>query len=224
MCESHYFYYIERQVRFAGSGRTQRRSSSAPIAASPHVRTLHRASASMTCSESDDWTYIEPHVLGWAAAQSAPWRKASSLRFIMLECDFAISETASEKISGWTTGASSPSTATVHRPLVAPRVLASLPRPPPCPAHRPRRLSTGPSWIRNRGRRDAARVSLLRGARASPRACLGTSPLTRPWRSAPSPIRQRPAGLRQRACAAWATRGPRRWTHSRRHRAALLGK
>ena len=91
------------------------------------------------------------------------------------------------------------------------------PTPPPCPAHRPRRLSTGPSWIRNRGRRDAARVSLLRGARASPRACLGTSRLTRPWRSAPSirrgrrapSIRRRLAGLRQRTCAAWARRALR---------------
>ena len=75
----------------------------------------------MICSESDDWTYIDSHVLGLAAAQQAPWRKAGSLRFIKLECNFAIS-TISEKNSGWTTGAS---TTTVHRPLVRRAWLAS---------------------------------------------------------------------------------------------------
>jgi len=72
----------------------------------------------MTCSESDDWTKLDPRVDALAAAEAAPWRKIGALRVFKLECNIVIS-TGSEKNSAWTTGASSPSTATAEKAVVA---------------------------------------------------------------------------------------------------------
>ena len=76
-----------------------------------------RLLASMTCSESDDWTSIDPRELGLAAATAAPWRKTGALVFHKLECSFKFSK-GSKQNSGWPVGASQPSSVTVRRPLV----------------------------------------------------------------------------------------------------------